>query len=585
VSVVDREISAPAGAAGLARATPLTLMERGLAAVVVLVFALALLRAFIANVNWDEFYYLSQVHAYRNGTLAFPLQTFYVHFFAWLPLIAENELEQILAARVALWLLSVPAAILLYKIARSFCSRQAALLTVLFYFGFSNVVDHGLSFRADPLCAFFILASLYCLLRAEGSRFNVPLSAVFMGIAMMISIKSVFYLGTIGTIFLALWLFEPDRRATLRKTAVFALAFAGTALVLYHLHDAALASAATTELGAFVQAVGNKTLVATELFPRLNTLLRTLVENGPIWVFVILGLAAAGRRLAKGPERKTALVLVAFAVPLLSLPFYRNAFVYFYVFLMPAAVVLGGTYADSLLARLRRSRSPVLLLAIGGTVMMIAGSAVGDYLKRLPDQTSSQRETIDLAHRLFPEPVPYIDRNSMIASFPKVGFFMSSWGMENYWARGRPVMEDLIRARQPKFLIANSCALDMSRPSGDETPRACYLRLMDEDLAALRGNFVHHWGALYLAGKAFERLVPGQPEGFEILIAGAYTLEAAAAVVIDGTFHRPGDLVHLDLGRHRIAALDRATGAVLRFGDNPDRPARPPSDQPIYYGF
>ncbi|MDX1422340.1 MAG: hypothetical protein R3322_04320, partial [Kiloniellales bacterium] len=448
-----------------------------------------------------------------------------------------------------------------------------------------NVVDHGLSFRADPLCAFFFLASLYCLGRAEGSRFNVPLSAVFLAIAMMISIKSVFYLGTIGTIFLALWLFEPDGRATVRKAIVFALAFAGTGLVLYHLHAAALASAATTEPAAFIKAVGNKTLVSVDVFPRLNTLLRALVENAPIWVFVMLGLAAAGRRLVEGPERKAALVLVAFAVPLLSLPFYRNAFVYFYVFLLPAAVILGGTYADRLLARFRRSGSPVVLFAIAATVVMIAGSAVGDYLKRLPDQTSAQRETIDLAHHLFAEPVPYIDRNSMIASFPKVGFFMSSWGMENYWARGRPVMAELIRERQPKFLIANSCALDLSRPSADETPRACYLRLMDEDLAVLRGNFVHHWGALYLAGKAFERLVPGEPEGFEILIAGTYTLEAAGSVVIDGTLRRPGERVPLDRGRHRIAALERATGAVLRFGDDPPRPARPPSDQPIYYGF
>ncbi|MDX1425634.1 MAG: glycosyltransferase family 39 protein, partial [Kiloniellales bacterium] len=320
MSVVDRDIAVPAGAAGLGRATPLALMERSLAAVIVLVFALALLRAFVANVNWDEFYYLSHVHAYRNGTLAFPLQTFSVHFFAWLPLVSENEVEQIVAARVALWLLSVPAAILIYKIARSFCSRPAALLSVLFYFGFSNVVDHGLSFRADPLCAYFFLASLYCLVRAEGSRISVPLSAVFMAIAMMISIKSVFYLGTIGTIFLAWWLFEPDRRATVRKAMVFALAFAGAGLVLYHLHAAALASAATTEPAAFVKAVGNKTLVSVDVFPRLNTLLRALVENGPIWIFVMLGLAAAGCRLVEGPERKAALVLLAFAVPLLSLP-------------------------------------------------------------------------------------------------------------------------------------------------------------------------------------------------------------------------------------------------------------------------
>ena len=46
--------------------TRLVLLERSLWVTIVILFALSLHRAFIANINWDEFYYLSQVHQYRK---------------------------------------------------------------------------------------------------------------------------------------------------------------------------------------------------------------------------------------------------------------------------------------------------------------------------------------------------------------------------------------------------------------------------------------------------------------------------------------------------------------------------------------
>ena len=563
---------------------PLVLMERSVTAIIAIVFALGLHRSFVANINWDEFYYLSQVHLYRNGLLSLSLQTAHVHLFGWLPFVSKNEVHQVFAARVFLWLLSIASSALIYVIAKKFCSRAAALLSVLFYLGFSYVVDHVLSFRSDPICAFLFLATLYFLLNADRSRYHIVISAFVLAVAMMVSVKSVFYLGTIGTIFLGLFLLESDKRAIAKQALVFAVAFSVSLLVLYQAHNYSLASASQTDATGYIRNVGTKTLLSVPFLPRLDYILNALSQNGLIWLFVFLGLAKAGYGLVEGRDRKGAVVLVSFAVPLLSLLFYRNAFPYFYVFLMPAVVILGGVFADALIETFRRSRSKVLMLALGGTVVMISVSFLADYIRRLPDQTAAQAEIIALTHRMFPEPVPYIDRNSMISSYPKVGFFMSTWGVEGYLARSRPIMEDLIRREQPKFMIANSCGLDIDQP-WVEYERLCPYRLFHDDFETLRANFVHQWGAIYVAGKAFELRVASAPERFEILIAGIYTIEADAAVSVDGAVHRPDSQVRFDQGGHEIAAVDEATPVVLRWGVDLYKPSHGASSQPIYYGF
>lgn len=562
----------------------LRLMERALLVMIVLLFGFSLHRVFIANVNWDEFYFLSLVHQHKSGLLSNQLQTFHVHLFGWLAMVSDNEMHQIFAARVAMWLLSIASGGLLYRLARMFCSKPAALMSVLFYFGFSHVVDHGLSFRYDPICAFLFLASLNFLLAADKSRYHVPLSAALTAVAVMVSIKSALYFATIGTIFVARFLFEANRAAVAKAALMYALVFTGSFLVLYLVHKAALASGSLNDPGAYMKTVGDKVVFSQPLLVRTNTFINALTQNGPVWVFVLLGLLKTAHDLCKGTDRKNAIVLASFATPLLSLLFYRNAFAYFYVFVMPAAVVLGGAFADVLISRVRRSGSKALSLVLGGTALMIFGSVLGDYIRKLPDQTVAQAETVNLVHRLFPGPVPYIDRNGMIASYPAAGFFMSTWGMENYWARRRPVMEDRIRSKQPKFLIANSCALELSW-HGTEGVEPCPYRLLDEDLETLRANFVHHWGAVYLAGKVFERLAPSEPQSFEILISGPYTLEAESAVLIDGATYQPGDQVHLDQADHKIAVTDTTTRVVLRFGANPFKPDHEPSTQPIYLGL
>lgn len=560
------------------------LLERGVKAIIVAMIAMGLHRAFIANINWDEFYFLSLVHLYQNGGLTAPLQTLYVHLFGWLPLVSNNEIHQIFAARVFMWCLSLASCWLIYDIARKFCSREAALFPVLFYLGFSYVTDHGLSFRADPLCAFLFLASLHLLLGKDRSRIHMAVSAFFMAAAIMVSIKSVFYLATIGPILLTLSLMEPVKRGAELRGLVFIIAAILASFVLFQWHSGTLTDATATEAGAAMMSAGNKTLLSGPFFPQAYFIVRALVENGIIWLFIFSGLWKVGHDAWRGDDRHRSLILVSFALPLLSLVIYRNAFPYFFVFLMPPVVILGGISADLLITRLRQSAPLIPAAIFGGTLLLISASLVTSHFKKLPDQTIAQREVVTAIHGMYGEPVPYLDRNSMMSSFPKAGFFMSSWGMENYRARDTAIMEDLMRREQPRFLIANSCALNISMAS-NTSDATCQHRLLDKDFHILRANFVHHWGPIYVTGKTFELRIPALPQRFQIFVSGIYTLEAAAPVSIDGIMYRPGDRVRLDQKLHNIAATGGPTQAKLRLGDKLYKPNKPPTAQPLYYGF
>ena len=78
-----------------------------LLALVLAVLGLRLQVVYTGNINWDEFHHFAIVYEYLRGELGSTLQTFYVHFFGWLAGVSDNEVEQVIAARVILYALSV----------------------------------------------------------------------------------------------------------------------------------------------------------------------------------------------------------------------------------------------------------------------------------------------------------------------------------------------------------------------------------------------------------------------------------------------------------------------------------------------
>ena len=512
------------------------------------------------NINWDEFYYLSFVHDYRTGRLALALQTFHVHFFQWVLGAGINEADQIIAARVAYFVLSLGSAVLLYAIARRYASRAAALFSVLCYLCYSNIIEHGMSFRADGLISFLTLAALAPVVWRPGMA-SAAVAGCLTAFALLVSVKMVFMVPTI-VILLVLGSWGDGTRAVVRIILVYAGAVAATFTVFLLIHSAGVRGASVDQVASFSRHASRGTIGSAGLLPGWPYVINTIGQNGFVWIYLVSGVVLARSAwFLQRHSRRDSLALFALLVPLASLLFYRNSFPYFYVFVIPPVLVLCALPFDAVLERSRDSSSNQRVL-----VYMMAGVTWAVSLRlgmRMPDEVSQQRELLGVIHQLFPEPVPYIDRSSMVASFPKVGFFMSTWGMKDYLARDSAIFDELIRTRRPVFLIANSPALALRSADTAYAGTASYA-LREADVQTLRDNFVHHWGPIYVAGKRFG--VDTSLRTIPISIPGTYTIATSGPIQIDGNSYGSGEYVDLASGTHRVTSLSGSDTVVLRWG-------------------
>jgi len=560
------------------------LTELGLAALILVALGLRLHLVFVRNINWDEFQFLSLVHEHLRGALEAPFQTFHVHLFSWLPLVAETEIDQVIAGRLTIYTLGLGVCLFTYLIARLFLERLGALFSVLCLLSLNNVVEHGTSFRSDPIAAFLMLGAVYALLRQPRSPWSAATAGVGLALALIITVKSAIYLPMVAAIYLHAWLPGETRKAAAASMAMFGATLLLAYLALYGFHLTAVSAAQPQAPMAFAESAATKVILLEQFFPQWRFFLVSLVKSFWVWAFLAIGVAlvVAGRSGAIG-ERRWWLPL-AFLLPLLSLLFYRNAFPYFYVFIISPAIVLCGALVSRLAQDFTASGSPRSLGLVGLVTLPVAAGLFSHYQSNASDSIAPQREIVQLVHRLFPEPVAYIDRNGTISSFPRPNFLMSTWGLESYRDRGEPIMRRLLAEHQPRFLIANSPVLALSRPRGDILAGYGHA-LLAEDFETLGDNFIPHWGLLYVAGKRFALEVSGKPHEFEILIPGRYTLEGTAAATLDGAVLRPGDTVELTAGRHAIHSNRAPAQIILRWGDHLYRPPGAPSGQAFFVRF
>jgi hypothetical protein len=170
---------------------------------------------------------------------------------------------------------------------------------------------------------------------------------------------------------------------------------------------------------------------------------------------------------------------------------------------------------------------------------------------------------VEVVHTIFKEPTPYIDRCSMIGSFPSAGFFISTYSTSLYRDEGIPQFRSIIQEQQPKLLINNSSALNIA---SEKQPWTAW-RLFPEDFEILKENFVHHWGPIWVAGKYFTA-GSGNEIDFEILIPGAYTLASEAPVAIDGHVVASGEVIQLGPGFHHLQKGTATQRATIKIGDH-----------------
>lgn len=563
-----------------------------LAAMILAVWVLRARLLDTININWDEFHFLSLVHTHLRGELTAKLLTFHVHFLGWVASTSPNEALQVLTLREVMFALALlSSACIAFVGWRLFGSAAAALFTVLAAQSTSYLMHHGASVRFDSIVS--MLFSLACALLIArrpaarfASRFFSAGAGVVIALALLFSIKSVLFVPTL----VALCFFPvidravdhviAEPRAALRRSLVDTAWFAGATLAtfvpLYFIHVATLGRALDktrpspeTKQTSLVELFAGQ--FPGEILPQAESLVATLRWDLAFWATLLAGTALAFVGIgAGGAARRLSIKVLCFALPLCAVALYRNAYPYFYVSVVPSAALLTGL----VVARVEQALSATPKRALAGAMIIIVVSgvllnqALRWYRYNSDDQTSAQIRTVDVVHHVFPEPVSYIDRCSMIASFPQAGVFMTSWVLDKYHLRKKPIMAALVERKGSQFLLTNIETLEVDRPYSGRAKR----RLLKEDFVFLQQNFVPHWGPLWVAGKVVA--LDGATEArFTIATAARYVVELAAATnnaTIDGATVKHGDVVLLSAGAHRATSASAST-LTLRIAN-----ARPP---------
>ncbi len=524
-----------------------------------------LLLAFRSNIHWDEFYFLSMVHDHARGDLAVGLQTLHVHLFSWLARL-DGEVSQVIAARMVMAALAAGSALAIYGIARRFASRGGALFAVLGYLALSVVVEHGASFRTDPIATFLVLVALCCMIRRPGSVAAAILAGAALAVAALVTIKIVFFLPLVAA---AIWCLGPGLRAQACMALASGGAFAAVGGLLYLLHSASLAPADGAVIGHLPN-IASKVLFEDGPFPRWADFLLVVLFNPVFWIMAIEAAIALWRAARSGGANWLPLAL---ALPVLAPLIYRNAFPYYYpMILAPAAILLALAYEKH---RLRAGATPRAMATVGLLILAQCGLLATHVARTLPDKIAPQRAMLAVVHATFPQPVPYIGGFGVVATFPRLGFFMSSWGVENYRQAGRPLLSDIVARTQPPMLLADAPSLYGALTPGVAAKEA--RALLPADAAFVKQTYIPHWGMLFVAGKQLAIPVGRRPVAFDIAIAGDYRLESAGPVVLDGQLLRPGSVVTLAIGRHAVEAAAGPAQATLRWA----RALPPPAETPI----
>ena len=521
-------------------------------------------------INADEFHFLEQVHSYGRGELTLPFQTFHVHFFQWLGTVSDNEVTQVMRAREVMTFLFLGACVFLFLLGRYLYGLVGAAFAVLCYLSLLFTIGNGASFRPDTLALCPSLLAVYLFVAKKESWLANALAGLAMALACLFTIKASLYLGLLVPLAALRLATSRERTRSLARTACFAVAFLAVAIGGYALHAATLSPAESARPTEFFHEAFSIFIALKRLSPGMFFLV-TLSEDAITWLLLALGFSIGlvdlvGRRhyLKDHPA-----YLLAMSLPLLSVLVYRNTFPYYYAFMMPPVILLCG-YAFSRLATAvqtvdRRLAAVVMIILPGAVFLQNYTLRYAELLKAWP-MTAAQREVLAQIHEIFPQPVPYLDCPAMVASFPQVGFFMGSKGVELYLKEGRPVLSEALRTRKPVFLLANAPYLDLHPEQRPVTPAG--LALVEEDWIALKSYFIHHWGPVWVVGKQFDFAREGEPRSFEIITPGTYTLEADGEVQIDGTVYHQGEVLGLEEGSHTVKG-EGAVGTVrLRWGDH-----------------
>src|SRR5690242_1185127 len=189
------------------------------------------------SINWDEFWFYSQVEDLARGRLAWPLQTLHTRVFAWILDVPGTNIDRIVAARIVMFGCELLTCAIIFSLASRFTDRWAGLLCALCYVSTGFVFQHGYEFRTDPITAALLMSALWLVMRAPAKWTTAALIGLIVATAAMFTIKIVLYAPAFAGAIWLHWRRDDRSRDYLLKIGasgiVAVLAFAA----LYYLHS------------------------------------------------------------------------------------------------------------------------------------------------------------------------------------------------------------------------------------------------------------------------------------------------------------------------------------------------------------
>lgn len=512
-------------------------------------------------VNWDEFWFYSQIHEAAQGVLAKPLQTFHVRLFAWLAHIPADSITRIEIARATMLVCWCTTALAIAATAKRFVSGQAAWLGALAYLSAGYAFLHGAAFRTDPILAALLMMALWLLQSSRLDYRRVCAIALLIATATMLSIKVVLYLPAFAGMAWLCWCEDGRSRAMLVRLLVIAPLSCAIFALFYFAHSSGLTVDPASTSAATIRSSSDK-MFSDGLLPQARYLFGQ-IALAPFLASIIITLPLALFSPAlSGPNR---VALMGLTLPLLSVLIYRNSFAYYYAFILPPAVVAASWAIERLWLRL----GPAALAGIFTfNAAMLAAAEPRDTLPR-------QQLLLTEIDRMFPEPVAYFDFCAMVGHFPRRIDFLTRWGLERYREAERPRFTEAMAREPVPLLVVNHFVLEAALDG-----KSIDHGLLPLDATALRENYIQHWGPIWVAGKK----LASNRSTREIVIAvpGRYTIEGGP-LEIDGKLVRPGSVINLVTGRHVIGP--HSAPVTIRWGDHIHRPITPFPAGPLFTDF
>ncbi len=526
------------------------------AAAIGLLLAFQLSMVFTRAINWDEFWFYYHVADFARGNLAQPLQSLHVRLFAWLPGMSGSGVDKIVTARLAMLGCEMVTLGAIYALARKFVERPVALTAALLYLSAGFVLQHGFSFRTDPMATAALMSALAILARARLTVLPLAAFAVLVALAGMITMKAVLFAPAFLGIAWMRWSEDRFAVATAARMVAAGVSAVAAFAALYWWHSAALTEA--TE-GTAMAAGASRWMFFLGVPPYWQMGLKAAL-TAP--VLTLLALAAPFAIWRSELTNGAKWGLTGLWLPLLLPLFYTNTAAYFYAFMLAPVAV---SVVIALKAALER-------YSLRLVVAVLAIMATGVFAIEDREVIDRQRAVVETTEALLPAGTAYFDHNGMVPGLTKANWLVTPAGLEDYRRTGTPTYRQTMETQAVPLLLANDTTIEAALESQ-------YSPLLPVDTAALRDNYVSFWGPIHIAGHEF---APGTDRQVEMLVPGTYTVIGGPAE-IDGTTYASGSLAEISRGTHRVVTGERPLR--LQWGDNLAPPAQDWDDGELYVLF